>query len=121
MIAAYVEPRQPEAVLAVQVGVLTPRVPPAALVVGRAVARTVVVVAVRRAEPVTVLEGQRVRGVAAVSGHVQPVIAIAVRDGETRVVGKPTVAVDVGQLDPQGGAIVLGQPVDGVVAQPKVS
>lgn len=100
---------------------LTPRVPPAALVIRRAVARTVVVVAVRRAEPVTVLEGQRVRGITAVSVHVQPVTAVAVRDGEARVVGQPNIAVDVGHLDPQGGAIVRGQPVDGVVAEPKVS
>lgn len=56
LIAAGVEPRQPKVVLAVEVGVLAPRIPPAALVVGRAVCSAVVLVAVRRAEPVAVLE-----------------------------------------------------------------
>jgi len=123
---AGVEPREPEVVLAVEVGMLAPRVPPAALVVGRAVGRrAVVLVAVRRAEPPPVLVGQRVGRVAAgaaVTGHGQPVTVVRVRHGETLVHGQPPVAVDVGHVHAQRRRRVLvrRQPVHGFVAQPKV-
>lgn len=118
MIATDVEPRQSEVVLAVQVGVLTPRVPPSALVVGRTVGRTVVMVAVFRAEPVPVLERQRVRGVSPVPGYVQPVTVRVVRYRETPVIGTPIVAVYIRHPNAQRRPVVCRQPVYGVVAEP---
>lgn len=101
LIAAGVEPRQPKVVLAVEVGVLTPRIPPAALVVSRAVCSAVVLVAVRRAEPVAVLEGQGVGGVSAITGNIQPVTVGGVRHCKVCVIRPPTVAVYVSYLDAQ--------------------
>lgn len=99
---------------------LAPRVPPTALVVGRAIRRAVVLVAVSRAEPVTVLEGQRVGRVAPIVGNAQPIAAGGVRHSETRVVRPPTVTVYVGHVDAQRSFVVRCQPVYGFVAQPKV-
>lgn len=121
LVAAGVEPRQPEVVLAVEVSVLTPRVPPATLVVGRAVCRAGVLVAVCRAEPVAVLEGQSVGGVATVTGNVQPVTVSGVRYRKVRVVRPPMITVYVGHLDAQRRRVVRRQSVDSVVAQPKIA
>lgn len=121
LVAAGVEPRQPEVVLAVEVGVLTPRVPPATLIVGRAVGRAGVLVAVCRAESVTVLEGQGVGGVATVTENVQPVTVGGVRYRKVQVVRPPIVAVYVGHLDAQRRRVVGRQPVDSVVPQPKIA
>lgn len=100
---------------------LTPRVPPAALVVGRTVGRAGVLVAVHRAKLVAVLEGQGICGVAPVPGYVQPVTVGRVRNGEVRVVRLPIVAVNVGHADAQRGRVVRRQPVNGVVAQPEIA
>jgi len=121
LVAAGVEPRQPEVVLAVEVGVLTPRGPPAALVVGRAVGSAGVLVAVCRAEPVAVLERQGVGGVTAVTGNVQSVTVGGVRYREVRVIRPPIVTVYVGHPDAQRRRVVRRQTVDGVVAQPKIA
>lgn len=99
LVATGVEPRQPEVVLAVEIGVLTPRVPPATLIVGCAVCRAGVLIAVCRAEPVAVLERQGVGGVTAVTGNVQSVTIGGVRYREVQVVRPPIVTVYVGHPD----------------------
>lgn len=120
LVPSDVKPRQPVAVLAIQIGVLASRVPPTAFIVGRAVARAVVVVSIHRTELVPIMERQGVRCVAMVPGNGQPITVVGIRHGKVVVIRQPTVAIYVSHVDTQGSHVVGRQPAYGVVAQPKV-
>lgn len=121
LILHLVEPREPQRVFAVEVGVLAMREPPASLVVGRAVGVADVAIRVHRRELHVVLVVQRVARVASEAGHGQPVAVCGWRHAEVAILCQPRLAVDVFQLDAEGRAVVGRQVMERVVSQPELA
>ena len=117
-----VVPSQSQGVFAVDVDVLTVRIPPTALVTIGAVGVAQILVVVSGAElHRLVVRRHGVRRVARVAVELDREAFVLAADQETVVFRPPVLAVNVPQVDAQHRRVVFRQPVEVVVAQPEFS
>lgn len=118
LVGVRTEPGQSQRVFAVKVGVLAATEPPSAVIIGGAVGRAGVHVAILGAEGHTVLIRQSVRRVPQITVNVHSVTGGCRVDGERLVLGAPTFTVDVQHVDAKPGAFVARESVEDLVADP---
>lgn len=120
LVPGGIEPRKPQIVPSVQVGMLAVGEPPASLVVTGTVGVRDVPVNVDGGELHVVLVLEGIGRVPLVTGQLEPEAILPRPNPERLVIRKPGIVVDVLHHNPKRRAVVVGKMVQRLIADPKL-